>query len=403
MKPRAISSATISLSLLVAVVCVNFFAFSPIIVRGVLMLYALYEIIFMGNHRYPNKVFKYYGFFVLYYCTSILWGNGLLAVGYTFSCLVSVLAITLFFTSSLKSISDIERMLTIFIALMIFSFISLVIVTPVSSWGTERIGDNIGVNANTLGLNAAYSIMYVFYFSKSKNNNKILFFIIPLMLLVLLSGSRKAIFVAMAGLGLFYYITSTQKNKIRTIITILVGCFILYYIIMHNEILYNILGKRIEAMNRDSGIVDGSYNKREFFRQYAMGMFKEKKLLGWGAEGFRMEMQRINYPKVAYSHCNYTELLANFGIVGFILYYGPIVSLTIKYISNIKTRKDNLHIVFLAIMIMSFFVDYGSVTYYSIDNWIRIICAYSYLKIECSLKGEDNNGQNYISISKNYT
>ena len=93
-------------------------------------------------------------------------------------------------------------------------------------------------------------------------------------------------------------------------------------------------------------------------------------------------MIATNYIFQAYSHCNYVEILANYGIVGFLLYYVPIIRLIYRYVVNIKNRTDDLHIVFCIILLMVLMIDYGAVEYYGLDCWFKIIGAYSFLEYQ---------------------
>ena len=86
----------------------------------------------------------------------------------------------------------------------------------------------------------------------------------------------------------------------------------LYYVLT-NDVLYNFVGWRLESMlssfMSDSNIVeDASMRERGIMKAYAMQLFSEKPILGYGVHGFAY-MFREYYGKLLY------------GIVGFVIFY----------------------------------------------------------------------------------
>ena len=135
---------------------------------------------------------------------------------------------------------------------------------------------------------------------------------------------------------------------------------------MTNESLYAVLGRRLEILfAEDAG---GSVDTRAFMRNYALGMFLQSPVVGYGMNGFAIQMGAINYHLQAYSHCNFTELLACYGLVGFLIYY----SLTARFLSQVSLRdKDGRSFCAFVLAITAAFLikDYGSVSYYSVDTY----------------------------------
>ena len=126
-----------------------------------------------------------------------------------------------------------------------------------------------------------------------------------------------------------------------------------------------------------------SVDVREFFRSYAMRMFAEKPVFGHGAGAFKSTMRLIKYTLVAYSHCNYTELLANEGIFGFVLYYSLSVFVLLKGVKAYKyKKKDKSQMAVLISILMAFvFTDYYAVTYDSI--FVQTVVGLLFLLLVC--------------------
>ena len=97
--------------------------------------------------------------------------------------------------------------------------------------------------------------------------------------------------------------------------------------------LYDMIWLRIEnaintVLGKDSS--DTSAMGRDFYKAIAFIMFKQKPWIGYGVDGFVCFLRDHPtimgvYMKPVYSHCNYSELAADFGIVGLLLWYIPIV------------------------------------------------------------------------------
>ena len=103
-------------------------------------------------------------------------------------------------------------------------------------------------------------------------------------------------------------------------------------------------------------------------------MFNENMLtrtIGNGLNAFQSEMFRINYSNVAYSHCNYTELLCNYGIIGFFVYYYYKCKLVLQIFN--KKRKNKTTVFFLIVLLISIVFEYGFVSYFTIFNQVLLL------------------------------
>lgn len=312
--------------------------------------------------------------FVLLYYISIIWSKNpddLLYYSYR-SYFFQIAVIALVIENNVNSKKDIEDYLKIVLWSAIYMVIILAINTPVTEWGTERLGENIGMNSNAVGIKLAFSIIILLYFAEKR---KILYVLLALLVTVnLFSGSRKALFMMLLGIVIFFVVGKEINKKIRNIlISFLIVIFIMYEV-MNNPILYDILGHRVQnALNfmMDMGSVTGenSIIERSFYRKTAMQMFWERPVLGWGGNGFVTHIREIHYSHVAYSHCNYVELLADLGIVGFLLYYSLQMRILINSVG--KRWNDRIFIVAISITIANLFGEFFYVSY--IDVYTQTI------------------------------
>lgn len=179
-----------------------------------------------------------------------------------------------------------------------------------------------------------------------------------------------------------------------SIALIIVGCGLIIYASFNIPALYNVLGSRLErtfytmmgteVRNQYGTLIeDHSGIQRAEMRQMAIGYFFDHPILGLGGNGFVSKMREVGYSLVAYSHCNYTEILSTLGIVGFIYYnYKPVSNIIcgVRWIKAYKT-KDSLFSMALIIGVIFMIIDYYSVSYYSVFSLIVLALIISYMEI----------------------
>ena len=338
---------------------------------------AAFGILYIAKFKKGKIVRGYFTWlimFILLYYISIIWSKNaddLLYYSYR-SYFFQIAVIAFVVENDINNKKDIEDYLRIILLSTIYMIIILLFNTPLNEWGTERLGESIGMNSNSVGMRIAFSIVILFYFAEKKKALYVLS--IPLAIVGLFSGSRKSLFMMLLGIVVFLIVGKETNKKIRNIlISLLIVSFILYEV-MNNPVLYGVLGHRVQnALNfmTDTGNVTGenSIIERSFYRKTAMQMFWERPLLGWGGNGFVTRMRDMNYSHVAYSHCNYTEMFADLGLVGFILYYSLQARILINAFKN--RWNDRIYIVALSITIANLFGEYFYVSY--IDVYTQTI------------------------------
>lgn len=159
-----------------------------------------------------------------------------------------------------------------------------------------------------------------------KRDSKKIYLIVFLFFLCIcaLSGSRSAIvypFVFFFLLMLFYNQSIGKFLKYGLVLFAI--CLGVWYSALNVPVFYNVVGHRIETLF-DDRTEDGSYMERKEMKAYAIAWWKEKPFLGWGINGFAKKYAAIN--KSVYSHCDYTEILCCYGLIGAVLFYAPLIS-----------------------------------------------------------------------------
>jgi len=343
-------------------------------------------------NNYILWLFLFFGFCYM----SFIWARNqddMMIYSNTF---IQVFGVAIGLIQQIKDIEDIDRILKLVHLSLVYTAILLVIKTPSEEFGTERIGDVLGLHCNSIGFRFATATLLCIYFFTKVNKNKWFYMLtaIGFSVLVLLTGSRKSIIMILVCVFV-YVVFYKSKEQDRTAIIkkmILVGAIIillvvLWYAMMNVDVFYNVIGIRIEAMfdaffGED---VDGSINERAFYSEKAMELFGQHPVIGYGCNNFKQYMREIGYSHVAYSHNNFTELLSTLGIIGTSIYYVPLILFTWQLLkSYFFNTKNTLALVLLIFMIYTH-VTTSYVVYYQTEfYYIFFILIFMYNKFSKS-------------------
>lgn len=272
----------------------------------------------------------------------------------------------------------------------------LVLVTPANVWlSWRRLGEAIGSNSNDVGNKAAFSAIISLCMAKRFQGKKRIVYFIAfgiLSAIVLFSGSRKALIAVVAGVILLNTIGLQDKRRIIISIAIVGAALVIgYQFIMHNEVLYATIGRRIETMIDVlfyGGSEAHSINLRERYIQVAWGLIKQHPLLGIGLGAF---------PYVSgigvYSHCDYTEVACSYGLIGALIYYLPLLTQTVRY--SVLRRKDDKDYMFL-IMQFVLLITYITMIMYT-SAYVQVIIAVfaTHYKISLAARTEEELRDSY--------
>lgn len=300
---------------------------------------------------------------------------------------IQALCLVVLINFRIQSREDLYRLLTMFVLAAAYGVVMLLIKTPRLAWGSERVGSALGLNANDVGLGMAFAMLFSLFLAR--NRRQPLYYVLSaaFIAVALFSGSRKAAMLCIVGLILVMAFSYRGAKGAAVTLVAIVTALGIYWAVMNVPELYNVLGRRIEGF-LINGWSDRSSLEREWYREYAKGMFLNKPLLGYGFNGFLTQMQAINYSRQAYSHCNQWELLADLGLIGFCFYYGVFVRMGASFVKGLRAKREDAFfgIVFLVLI---FVFDYGYVSFISPDTYIYLVLLYCLQKILRSEGAED--------------
>lgn len=277
--------------------------------------------------------------------------------------------------------------------------IRLIINVPFSAFGRERIGIYLAHNpGNSYGYTG---ITYVLGFSviilltkQNILNNNVFKWVLAIIFIIfsLLSGSKKQIFmIIITMMCIIIYNKNNIKKFIVNISVSIVFFIVLIYFIFSNEYLYNAIGIRLKGMQNyfssdsaNSG--DLSTIGRANFLKEAKRVFRENYIKGVGIDNFKF----YNNYSLCWAENNYWELLADTGVIGFLIFYYIYLVFVIDIIKRRRKKGSNDLTIFSVIMCY-LFVDYTMVTYSVISLQFYFIYCYSLNKIEMQKYVKENN------------
>lgn len=239
--------------------------------------------------------------------------------------------------------------------------------------------------AMCIGISA---IMYETFFSGKKSKKTNMAYIIIYLLALLLTSKRTLTVIPFLT---FFIILLLSKNKnkikkiLKAIILILIFIIALYFFVP-------------SALNVITRFFEDGDNGRTNFIEYAIDMFKGRKIIGYGfgsfneyiyRKGFRFYGEKWHF----FTHNCYMEFLAELGILGFIGIISAILYAFKKSIILLKNKSienADKRILYFSIAIQILIIVYavtGNAFYYMSQYILYIIslCIINYLiRKECS-------------------
>lgn len=321
----------------------------------------------------------------LTYCTvSVLWSHDIETTWVYLKQLVINFAIL----NVIVLYADNEMKIEYIIKSCIFSCIVLsiytILVTDPSNWGSERIGESTGYLGNVLGIYFSFGLIWLEFFRKNKKASIRIILGCIFFALIVFTGSRVPLFIAVFGLALQHVFASKSKKRlIPSLVISIIGVLVSIYFFIENSYLYELIGWRIEGMvNAFTGIgeVEASAAERLYLSEYASSLISQKPFLGYGLGNFKS----LNILGL-YAHNNILELLTGLGYIGTILYYWIYAIIFSRLYRNFSNYKVKYFIAFLLITLIS---EYGVVTYNYMTYQFMIAITFAYTQCIRKNSGE---------------
>lgn len=331
-------------------------------------------------HIIPVILTVVFGFFVFLYC--ILYGKfvfNTISIFYLFFLLYAFL-VTLFGSKDFSTFYLTQLKLTIlmvivfnfcvnfykpkiFLLLLIFLTIAISILFLVTSFqdifalnkvpSESRIGNTFFGNVNYLGgaLGSGVFFISIYLCYYKKHFIPLILFSLFLVFLILRTGSRMPFIIAAISIIFSLFFLLWKKHKI--ILIILFGCLVAAFILIMTLPQFQSFSKRFLAIfeialtGRSS---EASANQRLSMQIVAIQFWLKKFFFGYGSSGFA-KISSFG----TYSHSTLSEILCDYGIFGFSLFYSPLLFFLFK--SNKKSLSKICFLLFTLsqLIVMSLF------------------------------------------------
>lgn len=338
---------------------------------------------YMSHLKLPLNTIWYFLFFILAEISAFWAHSPKNATGSYLKLMLILLVIGLGFSQYVNTTRHCENLLRSFMFSSVIISVVQLVFTPVSQWTGRFFGSEVGGNnPNTFGYVIAMGAIIAFFFSYIKGKTLYYAFIPVLLMCSVFSSSRKSI--GAIALGIFLIILFARNKKHRYFHLFILGIIsvIAFVSLIVNENLYEIIGWRFVSMfehyTSNQAEADTSLNLREYFIEFAKILFKEKPLHGQGFANFSyLLLTESQISAETYAHNNYWEILADLGIIGFIVYYWFYAALLIKLIINIANKKSStISSLAIAMLISQLILEVGVVSMASFFPQIVISLIY---------------------------
>ena len=237
----------------------------------------------------------------------------------------------------------------------------------------QRFGDSeIGLNPNEIALHLLISFFFTYNLSLSDKKWKLYAAIVSVVcsVFILLTGCKRAL-ICMTFLFVFIYRYYNRGKTIKTSFFILTFFLVTYYLVFSVPVFYDIIGSRFEMFLYDIGIevgssqdYDSSTELRKQFVPIGLKMFGEKPLFGHGFAYFETHSGLNTIVNTFHTHNNYLEILINYGVLGFILYYRIFLKSIIGLL-KIKNKSPLVKATLTFLVLQLVFIEPTTVSYYS--------------------------------------
>ena len=268
---------------------------------------------------------------------------------------------------------------------------------------SARIGGLLG-DANQVGITLAFAATVAMYVLKTEAK---IIYILPIILqgyAILFTGSRTAFVLLLLAIVCNICISAYQYHwKIRYILLaaiIMAGIIYgIFYAVMNMEILYDILGIRIESFiaimqGETTSYQETSTQFRLIYMRRAFEWFLQSPLWGNGIGAFASYNDSFIDGRYCFSHCDYTELLSALGLPGFILFFYPLL-IYIRSIFDFRgVNISREYRILLGSLTIEFLVgEVFLVMHYQKETWILLAL------LACIYKVSRNNDRGVLESS----
>jgi O-antigen ligase len=234
-------------------------------------------------------------------------------------------------------------------------------------YSSGRLGISFD-NVNAVGMMCSVTIIIACYFAIYEKISLSFILVIPTLLVMLASGSRKALIMLVLGIVLLNFFKAVAEKRLYSMIKFIFAIIVIMLILkatLSMTIFSGVYGRMegLIASFTGEGKVDHSTYLRKWFIEVGFNIFKENPIIGVGMGNAHIINAGIT-GRNTYLHNNFVELLADGGLIGFTLYYSIYAYILYMIVRKHLWVEKEVQII-MAILLCRLVADYGMVSYYS--------------------------------------
>lgn len=275
---------------------------------------------------------------------------------------------------------DLKKLKYLFFNACIVSSFIIIILSYLETGFFQLRGVEGSINGNVQAVNNAIAIGWIYCLRNEKLIKRELIMCLFLVLFCILAGTRKAIIVLfMIVIG--YTVIDKPYRILTNGIKIAFVSGVLLFLLFKVDFIYDIIGSRFEGFLgfiNGNGDIDASTDTRSHFIELGYAYFLKEPIYGYGIDCFR----EIRGAYDTYSHNNYIELLFGIGLPGTITYYLMYLIPLLKGVYNYFNNRNKNVIIGILIIFACLFSDYGLVSYFSRDTYVKILLCYLFVSTQ---------------------
>lgn len=334
-----------------------------------IMLCAKRSIVFDGY------IVRYVAFVVLGF-VSMFWAKDPSQISLLAVTLSRIVLMLLFLSVRVRTYNDIRILLilTLLAVLVLDLRVGYLMVSFYSApeFIFHRFGDNFGFNSNTVAVGNIIAAMTCLMLCRKGQGKKIVMLLGGIFsAVILLTGSKKGILGLVLSVTLMCYLRAARNQKARIIVGSTLAIVVLVVAMVSVPFLYELVGQRFLSMLVffvDPALSDFSTRERFDLILSGLSIWSDHLLFGCGLNNFSVFQVETGF----YAHNNFVELLADTGLIGFLLYYSNSFEMLSKKIDS----RNGIQVTLKAIVILVLILDFTMVDYQDIRIQVFLYLAF---------------------------
>jgi O-antigen ligase len=238
-----------------------------------------------------------------------------------------------------------------------------------------RRADVLLGNANMIATYYAYCAILSLYLLKRHILNR--FFLLAAILIliagIVISASRMAVVILTVGMLIVQYGMDGAQGKniarqMRSTLMLTAVMGGIFYVVMNNETLYGVFGKRIVSLldiltTGSSSIRETSTSDHLYLASLAFDRFLSSPVFGYGIGSFNQYLYHLS-GRAIFSHNTLLELLSSVGLLGAVPYYSIHIGILAQSRRTLRRRGGVAAILPATLVLMMLLSHMTMVLYY---------------------------------------